>query len=470
MNARKIHFITGRLAEHSLREVLVSTSADVGFSYTIDVLPITVAALMTPQWIARHIRVPQESELVILPGYCRGDLTPLTEHHDIPFQVGPKELRRLPQFFGQKKRDDDFGKYDIEILGEINHAPSMSRDEIVQQANCLRESGANLIDVGCIPGQPSLEIGDIVRQLKDEGHRISIDSFDAREVSEAVKAGAELVLSVNSSNAQQATQWGCEVVVIPDEFDTLKNLDETLTLLSDQQVPVRIDPILEPIGCGFAKSLARYMEVRHRYPDAEIMMGIGNLTELTDVDSAGVNVLLLGICQELGIRSVLTTQVINWAKTSVKECDLARRLVYYAVHHKTPPKRLDPNLVTLRDSTVDESGFQTLEKLAAEIKDRNFRIFSGQGSVHVVGAGLHLSDQDPFEVFDQLIDQEGIEIDASHAFYLGFEMCKAATAAQLGKEYTQDEALDWGYLTQPETDRHRLKKSTARRRAERDQR
>ena len=80
-------------------------------------------------------------------------------------------------------------------------------------------------------------------------------------------------------------------------------------------MPLRIDPILEPIGFGFAASLGRYLEVRRRYPDAEMMMGIGNLTELTDADSAPINVLLLGFCQELGIRSVLTTQVINWARS-----------------------------------------------------------------------------------------------------------------------------------------------------------
>ena len=55
-------------------------------------------------------------------------------------------------------------------------------------------------------------------------------------------------------------------------------------------------------------------------------------------------------------------------------------------------------------------------------------------------------------------------VDASHAFYLGFEMCKAMIANQLGKQYTQDEALNWGFLTAPEVDRHRLKKSRAAKR------
>ena len=72
----------------------------------------------------------------------------------------------------------------------------------------------------------------------------------------------------------------------------------------------------------------------------------------------------LGFCQELGIRSVLTTQVINWARTSVRECDLARRLVYYAARRRTPPKHQEPRLVTLRDPKVHEFGQENLEQLA----------------------------------------------------------------------------------------------------------
>ena len=45
-------------------------------------------------------------------------------------------------------------------------------------------------------------------------------------------------------------------------------------------------------------------------------MGIGNLTELTAADSTGVNALLIAVCQELGIRSVLTTEVIPWREAS----------------------------------------------------------------------------------------------------------------------------------------------------------
>ena len=99
--------------------------------------------------------------------------------------------------------------------------------------------------------------------------------------------------------------------VVPDDPASLDGLEESIELLATAGVPLRIDAILSPIGFGFAESLGRYLEVRRRWPDAEMMMGIGNLTELTDADSAAINVLLLGFCQELGIHSVLSADPRN---------------------------------------------------------------------------------------------------------------------------------------------------------------
>ena len=185
-------------------------------------------------------------------------------------------------------------------------------------ARQMKLDGADLIDVGCEPNSCWSGVGQCVAALVAEGHRVSIDSLNPEEIAPAVKAGAELVLSVNATNREFAADWGCEVVVIPDEVADIHSMDPTLELLSSNDVPFRIDPILEPIGFGFAGSLRRYMQARESWPDVEMMMGIGNLTELTDVDSAGVNLVLLAICQELGIRSVLTTEVINWARSSVE--------------------------------------------------------------------------------------------------------------------------------------------------------
>jgi len=459
MGHQQIHFVTGRFAEHALRRMLDSLAGPADFDYSVDVLPITVAALMTPAWIGKRLRVPAGTERVIIPGYCHGDLAPVAKLAGLPVERGPKDLRQLPDYFGHRQDATDYGGHDLEIVAEINHCPRLTLETIVAQADQLASCGADVIDIGCDPGSAWPGVGDAVRALRDSGHRVSIDSWNTREVERAVRAGAELVLSVNGTNWKAACDWGVEVVVIPDQVEGLQGLDDSIEGLRCAAVPFRVDPVLEPIGLGFAASLARYQEIRRRYPACELLMGIGNLTELTDVDSAGVNVLLLGFCQELGIRSVLTTQVINWARSSVRECALARELVYYAVNHHLPPKHLQPDLVLLRDPALPAMGAAERGRLASLIKDSHVRLLAEEGQLHLLTSGRQWSDRDPWRLFASLLTAgpnggPPRNLDLSHAFYLGYEMCKATTALTLGKEYVQDESLDWGFLTEPE-DRHR---------------
>jgi dihydropteroate synthase-like protein len=455
MSRPHLLFVTGKLAEPALRRMLAEVAPRAGFDYSVAVLPITVAALATTPWVARHLTVPAGIDRVILPGLCAGDLDAVAHPAGVPVQRGPKDLRDLPdEFLGKPSAPPPAGGpgYDIEILAEINHCPRLTRPEILSQARAYRASGADVIDLGCDPGVTWADVGDTVRALRGEGLRVSIDSFDPREVEDAAAAGAELVLSVNSSNLAAARSWGCAVVAVPDVPAELSGLDRVVETLSGWGVPFRIDPILEPIGFGFAASLGRYLEVRRRYPDAEILMGVGNLTELTDVDSAGVNVLLLGFCQEVGIRSVLTTEVINWCRSCVGELNLARRLVYRARQERILPKHLEPGLVLLRDPRLREHGEERLRELAAGLKDRNFRLFAERGLLHVLNGSVFLQGTDPFELFARMNAREAI--DPGHAFYLGYEMAKAVTALTLGKNYVQDQALRWGFLTVEERSGH----------------
>lgn len=456
---RHLHFVTGKLAESIVRRVVADVASQVGFDYSIDVLPITVAALMTLDWIAKHICVPDVATEIILPGYCDGDLQPLQQVTPLPIHIGPKDCFALPEFFGQRRDMSDYGSYSIQIIAEINHAPRLSIAQICRAASALAQDGADVIDIGCQPGERWQQVGDAVKAVKDLGLRVSIDSFDVREIADAVGAGAELVLSVNHTNRHAAPDWGAEVVVIPDDIRSLNGLEDSIDFLQQHHVPFRIDPILEPIGCGLAASLVRYADVRRRFPDAEMMMGIGNLTELTDCDSAGINTLLLGICQELSIHSVLTTQVIHWARSSVRECDYGRRLVHYAVQHGTVPKRLSSELIMLRDAVLHGKTSHELSELASQLKDHNYRLFAEDAALHVLAAQTHLTDTDPFVLFDKLLQSNPKNVDASHAFYLGYELAKAKIALTLGKQYRQDEALDWGFLTEPEVS-HRSRRSS----------
>lgn len=460
-----IHFVTGKLAEPALREIVASIAIKQGFEYTIDVLPITVAALMTPKWLLKHMRIPEHATRVVLPGYLQTGIDEIRSAVSTPIECGPKDVRDLPILFGRKRfKGDDYGQFSIEIIAEINYAPRLSIEALIAQAKQLISDGADRIDLGSEPGVRWSQVADAVKALRDLGIALSIDTFDTWEASAAIAAGATLVLSVNKTNRHAAMDWGCEVVVVPDETSEFEpSLLETVEFLTNSNVPFRLDPILEPIGCGFAASLGRYLKTRAMFPEAAMMMGIGNLTELTDCDSAGLNTLLLGFCEEQQIGSVLTTQVISWAQSSVKECDLARRLVNYAVRHKIPPKHFEERLVMLRDPSRANFSVDSIESLVSNIKDNNYRILIDDQQLHLISAGVHIRGTDPFDMMEELMSlPESRNVDQSHAFYLGFELAKALTALTLGKRYEQDESLRWGMHTREERHHRLARKSNSR--------
>src|SRR6266508_3544643 len=92
----RIGFVTGKLAEFALRNLLGKIAAEFRFDYEVLVLEITVAALMTPAWVARRLKIPEGLDRLLLPGYCLGDLGPVRALAKIPIERGPKDLRDLP--------------------------------------------------------------------------------------------------------------------------------------------------------------------------------------------------------------------------------------------------------------------------------------------------------------------------------------------------------------------------------------
>jgi dihydropteroate synthase-like protein len=454
-------FVTGKLAEPALRRVLAEMAPS--FAFDVAVMRITVAALMTTPWIARFLEVPSGTDLVMIPGLCEGDVAEIEGKFGVRTAKGPKDVREIPEFFGQASVLRDYGAWDIEIIAEINNAPKLSRATVLAMAEYFRVSGADVIDIGCTPGLPFPALGEMVRELVGLGFRVSVDSFDRAEIRTAVEAGASLVLSVNATNLEVARDLpsGTRVVVIPDFGAGVETLEPSIAALEQWGVSFLIDPVIEPIGMGFTASLERYAEVRRRYPAAEMMMGIGNITELTAADSTGVTAVLIGICQELGVRAVLTTEVINWARGAVREADIARRLMHYAVTNRAVPKHIDDRLVTVKDAKVLEYSQPELRALQAQITDANFRIFTDRDGITVLNNEKFVRGTDIQRMFEELEVAE-----ATHAFYLGKELAKAKLAIVLGKTYRQEGSLAWGYLTpadDPRAEHVRLTQRTRRR-------
>jgi len=134
---------------------------------------------MHVNWVRRKLVVPKEINRVILPGWCGGDLASLEAQFGTRFDLGPKDLFDLPEYFGRKDRPmPTLEERSIEILAEINHAPRLSDDELLRQAEEYRKSGADVIDLGCIPGDLWSTISKSVKRLRNEGFRVSVDSFE----------------------------------------------------------------------------------------------------------------------------------------------------------------------------------------------------------------------------------------------------------------------------------------------------
>lgn len=447
----KLLFVTGKLAEPALRATL--KKAKLPFDYEIAVMKISVAALMTPEWIAKFLDVPPDITRIMIPGACEGDVQVLGDRFGIPAEKGPTDLKQLPRYFGSPTTGEQYGGHDINIFAEINNAPRLSAEQIYNMAAYFRDSGADIIDLGMSPDRVWVNDGPaIITELKARGFKLSIDTLNPAEIQMADAAGVDYVLSLNGTNRHLAEPLRAIPILIPDSPENLDSLDATLAELERVRKPYVLDPILTPINFGFADSLARYHAVRRRYPNAEMMMGIGNITELTEADTTGMTALMIGFCQELGIRNVLTTEVIHWAKGAVRETAIARELMYFAQQQASIPKHFDSRLLTVKDAEYLPYSEAELRQLHAQVTDPNYRIFADADAIYVFNAERFVKGTNIQTIFDQLN-----VADAAHAFYLGKELMKAQIARSLGKNYLQESALNWGYLTVEEKHRRHVR-------------
>lgn len=437
--AEHLVFLTGRLAEPRLRRVLAGMGVT-PFTWDVRLMGVQVAALMTTEIVRRRLGAVGGASRVMLPGRFRGDLAALEQAFGVPFERGPDELSDLPRHLGRAAARIDLTRHDCRIFAEIVDAPTLAMPAILERAAYLRAEGADVIDLGCLPATPFPHLADAVHALKQTGHRVSVDSGDAAELACGARAGADFLLSLSEPSLDLAFETDAVPVLIPARAGDLDSLVRACERLDRAGRPYLADPILDPIHMGFVESLARYRELRRLLPEAAMLMGVGNLTELTDADTTGVTMTLLAVCSELRIGNVLVVQVSPHCRRAVREAELARRILLAAREEGSPPQWIDPGLLCLRDRRPFASSKTEITESAAAVRDPSFRIEVAEDGIHVYNRDGHHLAADPFELFPKL----GVEADGPHAFYLGVELARAQIALQLGKRYSQDEALRWG--------------------------
>src|SRR6185437_13424557 len=255
---------------------------------------VKVAALMTADIVERRLKLPAGADRVIMPGRFRGDLDRLSDFFGTRFERGPEEIADLPEYLGHARQQVDLSEYDVTIFADI-------------------------IDLGCLPDSPFPHLEESIAALHSDGFKVSVDSFNAEELSRATRAGADYLLSLSEKTIGIADEGPAIPVLVSAGAADAASLDRAIDIMIAKGKPFYADPILDPIHYGFAASIVRYVDLRSRRPDVPILMGIGNLTELTDADTTGINALLMGLCSELHITAVLAVQVSPHCRTAIKE-------------------------------------------------------------------------------------------------------------------------------------------------------
>jgi dihydropteroate synthase-like protein len=452
--AESILFLTGHLAHPRLEAVLEGMKAS--FAWKVLDIGVKVAALMTEEIIVRRLPEPVEADKIMLPGRCRADLDRLSERFGVPFLRGPDELKDIPGYFGRARKASDMTKYDIKIFAEIVDASALTIEAILTRAGDYVSKGANVIDLGCLPDTPFPHLEDAVQTLKAKDYKVSVDSADPQELLRGGSAGADFLLSLNEDTLHVADQVASTAVLIPKDHGDLASLYRAMDALDAKGRAYLADPVLDPINFGFMESLERYARVRRDRPNAEMLLGTGNLTELTDADTTGITAVLLGIASELQIRNVLLVQVSPHTRRTVEEHDLARRIMYASRADHDLPKDYASGLLALHSRRPFPQSPEEIAESAAQVRDKNFRIEIAEDGIHIYNRDRHHIVQNVFELYPKL----DIEKDGAHAFYLGVELAKAEIAWRLAKRYAQDEPLDWGVAADaPAEDRTRLKEA-----------
>lgn len=455
MASERILFLTGKLARPRLERVLEGLG-ETEFDWTIGDLGVKVAALATGDIIERRLPRPVSADRVVLPGRCRADLDRLSQSFGVPFERGPDELADLPAYLGRRGAPPDLSRHDMRIFAEIVDASALSVEAVIARAEAMRADGADVIDLGCLPDTPFPHLEETVVALKRAGHLVSIDSANREELARGNRAGADYLLSLTEETLDIAEAGRAVPVLVPVQPHDMASLDRAIARAREMGIEFMADPILDPIHFGFSASLVRYHALRERNPEVEMMMGTGNLTELTDADTSGITAMLLGICSELSIRNLLVVHVSPHTRRTIAEHDAARRLMFAARADNALPKNYSDALLQVHDVRPYAATPEELAEMAAGIKDRNWRIETAVDGVHFYKRDTHVTSEDAFEFFPHI----DVGDDVGHAFYLGAELQKAEIAYRLGKRYAQDEPLDFGVAApRPEEDRTRLEEA-----------
>ncbi len=490
----KILIATGRLAEQTVR----NAAKDLAEILVIDT---EIAAFITPRKLLAAINEDISVfnyDLIFIPGLVSGNFEKAEKELGCQILLGPKhaydlgfvlpfadcvefsrdipacellaDVRRSMALEKVQELEDAAisplelrgmkigGNSRMKVLAEVVDATGLDIDTLALRIRSFEIKGADMIDLGAslhaTPADVKRAIG-VARETTSLP--VSIDTLDPVLIREALNCGIDMVLSIDSSNVEaigpEIADSGIPAVVIPNQGEGFDSLENNVELARAAGVKKLIaDPVLDPIGHGIAGSIVRYMEFHKKNPDMPVFFGIGNVTELIDVDSTGVNATLCGIGAELGASILFTPEYSNKTQGSIDELKRASQMMVLSHERKSSPKDLGIDLIEIKEKrrrtdSIFPDSFVRAEKNKMWTLDPRGSIRIGIiPDAHGKKEGCILAEHDSVsilgrtaqEVMDTILDMELVSR-LEHAAYLGQELKKAELALKFGRSYAQDD-------------------------------
>ena len=519
----RIIVVTGKMAERNVKHYASMIKLDID----VVVLPISVAAFITPEYAAEYLRKEDLHgyDMILMPGAMLGDVTLIEKATGVPTFKGPvhaadlamsfmeglklskilpaskfandlirdsaeAEIKKIKEkwheiyaehgglIIGSMNNQIPIGSaFPMPVVAEIVNAPQRRQDEISRLAKYYESEGAEIIDIGMLAGTPMpARIEDIVDTLRNSVNLpLSIDTLNGDEIKAAANLGIDLVLSLDAGNIAEVSNEVVDipVVVLPsnmkkgelakDAVERVRDLEKNIEYAKDLGLKKIIaDPVLEPaFQPGLMNSLRAYQLFRERNREIPMLFGLGNVTELIDVDSIGVNGLLTTLAYEVGANLLFTPEFSVKVKGSVRELAVASKMMFLARQKNTVPKDLGLDLLVLKEKRWVEEPYVKHDGLKVSIirskeevdftpdKTGWFKIQVDRENKMIEAVFYHRNEEKPSvivrgknvtEIYQTIIRERMIE-KLDHAAYLGKELEKAELALKLGRAYVQEEDL-----------------------------
>ncbi len=478
----KVLLVTGRLAEAQVRS----------FAKDADVLvaDVEVAAFITPELLL--CASPQGYDLILIPGAITADFREAERALGAKIRLGPKhaaDLKEVLHYLAKEKielsrtvpacqllngnmREQSQSEVErleagasapqrirgvkiggssrMKVLAEIVDATRCSPAALTKRIRYYEEQGADMIDLGIPLDANPYQVKDALQiARKATNLPISLDTIKSELILAGLEAGADLLLSLNAGNLPQVgeavARAGTPAVIIPGPGSI--SLEENLKMAEEMGISVIADPVLNPPLQGLAVSLQRYRLFSQDHPNIPLFFGAGNVTELLDADTVGVNALLAALGAEIRASILFTPEFSAKAAGSVHELALASRMMLLARQRGAPPKDLGLDLLILKEKRrLPEEAMPETFVPAKEGHNYepdgcgSFRIFLTQGSIMAQNGSETVAGRNARDILNTLIER-GLVSRLDHAGYLGRELERAEIALRLKRSYVQDEPL-----------------------------